>query len=115
VEACGERLGGLLPSAPARWRFGRVTLRGVPTRPVPGHPDAAALLARLSCQPGAAVTPDNVAADLQARARTRSAGRITRAARGAAHESARTSKRKNAPIFGAWCAFFSFSFFFRCF
>ena len=106
VEACGERLGGLLPSAPARWRFGRVTLRGVPTRPVPGHPDAAALLARLSCQPGAAVTPDNVAADLQARARMRRA----------AHESAHEQTQKRAFFLAHALSFlFLVLFFVRCF
>jgi hypothetical protein len=70
VELCGERLHYELPQKPSRWRFERVTLRGVPERPVPGHPDAAALLARLTCQPGASVTQADVAADLRLLART---------------------------------------------
>ena len=70
VELCGERLHYELPREPSRWRFARVTLRGVPERPVPGHPDAASLLARLTCQPGASVTRADVAADLRLLART---------------------------------------------
>ena len=70
VELCGARLRGLLPRAVSRWRFARVALRGVAERPVPGHPDAPSLLARLACQPGAAVTRADVAADLRLLART---------------------------------------------
>jgi len=70
VELCGARLRGLLPRAPSRWRFARVTLRGVPARPVRGHPDAQALLQRLACRPGASVTRDDLAADLRLLART---------------------------------------------
>ena len=70
VELCGARLRALLPAEPVRWRFARVALRGVAERPVPGHPDAAALLSRLACQPGAAVTRADVAADLRLLART---------------------------------------------
>jgi hypothetical protein len=70
VELCGARLRGLLPAEPVRWRFARVALRGVAERPVPGHPDANTLLSRLACQPGAAVTRADVAADLRLLART---------------------------------------------